>query len=108
MSCTRRRSRQKPKDVFASAAHARLRAGAADKRTGRRGDEPDCHHDPDQAPALPDINEASDLRPSTCRQDPHDLDPRLRLRVSAYRPLAAIFRSLVTDLVVVGVVAGPA
>lgn len=46
--------------------------------------------------------------PSTCRQDPHDLDPRLRLRVSAYRPLAAIFRSLVTDLVVVGVVAGPA
>lgn len=54
-------------DFFASVAHARLRAGADDKRTGRGGDEPDCHHDPIRLQPRHDINEPSGPRPSTCR-----------------------------------------
>jgi len=55
----------------------------------------------------PDINEPSGPWPSTCRTNPADLDPRLRLRVSGLPAPPANFHIGFTDLVVVGVVVGP-
>ena len=76
------------------------------ERTGRRGTEPDCHHDPDQAPAWPDINEASDLRPSPC---PRTRRTSILAFGSGSRASRLLRRSLYlcADLVVVGLVVGP-
>ena len=56
----------RPKDSSPRRDKRASASGPTKANRSVRETEPDCHHDPDRAPASPHINEASDLRPSTC------------------------------------------